>query len=49
MKFVGLLLFLCLAVGGSMKAMPANNTNKKDHAAAVAGTYNGEAFVEIMQ
>ena len=49
MKFVGLLLFLCLAVGGSMKAMSANNTNKKDHAAAVAGTYNGEAFVEIMQ
>ena len=49
MKFVGLLLFLCLAVGGSMKAMSANNTNNKDHAAAVAGTYNGEAFVEIMQ
>ena len=49
MKFVGLLLFICLAVGGSMKAMSANNTNKKDHAAAVAGTYNGEAFVEIMQ
>ena len=49
MKFVGLLLLLCFAVGGSMNATPVNNTNKKDHAAAVAGTYNGEAFIEIMQ
>ena len=49
MKFVGLLLLLCFAVGGSMNATPVNNANKKDYAAAVAGTYNGEAFTEIMQ
>ena len=49
MKFVGLLLLLCFAVGGSMNATPVNNANKKDYAAAVAGTYNGEAFIEIMQ
>ena len=27
-----------------MNATPVNNTNKKDHAAAVAGTYNGGGF-----
>ena len=32
-----------------MNATPVNNANKKDYAAAVAGTYNGEAFIEIMQ
>ncbi len=49
MKFVGLLLLLCFAVGGSVSAAPVKNSNKKDHAAAVAGTYSGEAFIEIMQ
>lgn len=49
MKFVGLLLLLCFAVGGSVSAAPVKNSNKKDHAVAVAGTYSGEAFIEIMQ
>ena len=49
MKFVGLLLLLLLAVGGSVKATSVESSDKKDHAAAVAGTYEGEAFIEIMQ
>lgn len=49
MKFVGLLLLLLLAVGGSVKATSVESSDKKDHAAVVAGTYEGEAFIELMQ
>lgn len=49
MKFIGTFLLLFLIIGSSMNMAHAQNAGGKDHGAAVAGTYDGSAYVELMQ
>ncbi len=49
MKFIGLFLLLYFALGVPTKAEMKRKVNKKEHAAVVAGIYNGEAIIEMMQ
>ena len=46
MKFIGQLIIVLLVTAGMAHA---EVKNKKDHAAAVAGMYDGKAYIEIMQ
>lgn len=46
MKIIGQLIIVLLVTAGMAHA---EVKNKKDHAAAVAGMYDGKAYIEIMQ
>ena len=49
MKIIGQLLLVLLVTAGIAGVTRVEAKDKKDHGAAVAGTYNGKAYIEIMQ
>ena len=49
MKIIGQLLLVLLVTAGIAGVTRVEAKDKKDHGAAVSGTYNGKAYIEIMQ
>ena len=49
MKFIGQLILVLFVTAGMAGVVSAGAKDKKDHGAAVAGTYDGKAYIEIMQ
>lgn len=49
MKFIGQIFILLLLVGSSINSVCGQNKGTKDHGAAVAGMYDGAAYIELMQ